>query len=99
MPAGTCVCNSRAHACGLVPSLRLASSRCARASRSSLANVRDVKWLGRGEWKPREKALAMKTLTEIGRYPGLLKDIRAAIGADDEVDEEVEVIKKPVAPA
>ena len=64
-----------------------------------LANVRDVKWLGRGEWKPREKALAMKTLTEIGRYPGLLKDIRAAIGADDEVDEEVEVIKKPVAPA
>lgn len=64
-----------------------------------LANVRDVNWLGRGEWKPREKALAMKTLTEIGRYPGLLKDIRAAIGATDEVDEELEVIKKPIAPA
>lgn len=63
-----------------------------------LANLRAVNWLGRGEWKPREKALAMKTLTEIGRYPGLLKDIRAAIGATDEVDEEVETIKKPVAP-
>ncbi len=64
-----------------------------------LANVRDVKWLGRGEWKPREKALAMKTLTEIGKYPGLLRDIRAAIGASEgEDDEDVELIK-PVAPA
>lgn len=62
-----------------------------------LANVRSVKWLRRGEWKPREKALAMKTLTEIGQYPGLLKDIRAAMRAVDD-DEEVEIVKKPVAP-
>lgn len=43
-------------------------------------NVRNVKWLNRGEWKPNEKSLAMKTLTEITKYPGLLKDIQAVIG-------------------
>jgi MoxR-like ATPase len=63
-----------------------------------LANIREVRWLGRGEWKPREKALAMKTLTEIGKYPGLLKDIRAAIGATDGETGEVDVDKKPIAP-
>ncbi len=64
-----------------------------------LANVRSVKWLGRGEWKPREKALVMKTLTEIGRYPGLLKDIRAAIGmTDDREEPDIDVVRKPIAP-
>ena len=55
-----------------------------------LANVREVKW--------REKALALKTLTEIGKYPGLLRDIRAAIGAVEDADEDVEVTQNPVAP-
>jgi MoxR-like ATPase len=67
-----------------------------------LMNIRDVTWLARGEWKPREKPLAMKTLTEIGKYPALLKDIRAVIGtADeaDEADEEALVPKKPIASA
>jgi MoxR-like ATPase len=62
------------------------------------AHVRSVKWLGRGEWKPREKALATKTLTEIGRYPGLLGDIRAAIAAVDR-KVEVDLITKPAGPA
>lgn len=58
-------------------------------------HVRKVKWLKRGEWKPREKALVTKTLTEIGRYPGLVADIRAVTGAgiesvDVEVDDEQE---------
>lgn len=63
-----------------------------------LANVRDVKWLSRGEWRPREKALAMKTLTEIGRYPGLLADIRAAIGRSDDGDMEADAAEVPTAP-
>ncbi len=49
-----------------------------------LSHVRDVQWRGRGEWKPREKALAMKALTEIGQYAGLVKDIRKAIGVEAE---------------
>jgi MoxR-like ATPase len=63
-----------------------------------LANVRDVKWLARGEWKPREKALAMKTLTEIGKYPGLLQDIRAAMGTDNDGAVEVKPSTAPAAP-
>lgn len=63
------------------------------------AHVRDVKWQGRGTWKPREKPLVMKTLTEIGKYPGLLKDIRLAIGGQDEADDQTEVAKILDAPA
>ncbi len=53
------------------------------------AHLREVRWLGRGEWRPREKALAMKTLTEIGRYPALVSDIRTAIAAKDDEEREI----------
>jgi len=54
----------------------------------ALAHVRSVKWLARGEWQPREKLLAMKTLTEIGRYPGLIVAIKNAIGS---IPDEVQI--------
>ncbi|MCC6646739.1 MAG: AAA family ATPase [Polyangiaceae bacterium] len=57
-----------------------------------LANVRGVEWQGRGDWRPRLRPFAMKTLTELGRHSGLLRDIRAAIGAADDVDEDAETV-------
>jgi MoxR-like ATPase len=69
--------------------------------RPVLPNVREVTWKVRGEWRPSEKQLSMKTLTEIGRYPGLLTDIRAAIGeepaADTDPDDTPETAE-PIAP-
>jgi len=56
-----------------------------------LPNLRAVEWRAKGEWRPREKALSLKTLTEIGHYPGLLKDIRATI-ADSTAEREDEVV-------
>jgi hypothetical protein len=44
----------------------------------------------RGEWVPRDRPLVMKTLTEIGKYPGLVADIRRALEISGGVDVEVE---------
>jgi len=53
--------------------------------RKDFRHIRGVDWKKRGRWVPREKPMVTKTLTEIGRYPGLVADIRNAIGiADDE---------------
>ncbi len=71
-------------------------------TRPKRKNVRRVKWLAAGEWKPREKALVMKTLTDVSKYPQLVRDLRACVtldqedaaaetmGAEDEAAAEVE---------
>ena len=48
--------------------------------RRGFTHVRSIEWKKRGEWEPRERPLVTKTLTEIGKYPGLVTDIRRALG-------------------
>jgi MoxR-like ATPase len=50
--------------------------------------VRSIEWKKRGEWEPRERPLVTKTLTEIGKYPDLVADIRRALGLLDDGDDE-----------
>jgi MoxR-like ATPase len=52
-------------------------------SRGRFTHVRSVEWKKRGEWVPRERPLVTKTLTEIGKYPGLVADIRRALDLDE----------------
>ena len=61
------------------------------ADRQSFRQVRSVDWRSRGEWTPREKPFVMKTLTEIGKYPGMVADIRKALGIAGEEEDEVNV--------
>jgi MoxR-like ATPase len=56
------------------------------ATRSAYPNVRLVKWLQRGEWTPGNRPLAMKTVTDIGRYPELVRQIHEAVGVDPEAE-------------
>lgn len=60
--------------------------------RGDYANVRSVDWQYEGEWTPREKPLVTKTLTDITRYPELVRQIREVIGVstDDAVAAEEE---------
>ena len=51
-------------------------------SRESKKHVRQVKWDKRGEWIPRERPLVTKTLTEIGKYPALVRDIEQVFGKE-----------------
>ena len=57
------------------------------AERGTYRQVRSVEWRMRGAWSPRDKPLVTKTLTEIGRYPGLVFDINRALGIDEDGDE------------
>jgi 5-methylcytosine-specific restriction protein B len=67
--------------------------------RSSYRHVRSVDWKLKGEWQPREKPLVTKTLTEIGQYPGLIADIRNALGAATTDQQAATAIRtEPVAP-
>ena len=56
--------------------------------RSGFTHVRSIEWKKRGEWEPRERPLVTKTLTEIGKYPDLVADIRRALGLLDDGDDE-----------
>jgi hypothetical protein len=49
---------------------------------ATFEHTRSVTWHATGEWTPREKAFTTKTLTEIGKYPALVLDIRRAIDGD-----------------
>jgi MoxR-like ATPase len=66
--------------------------------RGKMTQVRSVDWKLRGEWVAREKPLVMKTVTEIGKYPGLVGDIRRALGIDagEEPEPELEPEAAPV---
>jgi hypothetical protein len=50
--------------------------------RGEYPNVRLVDWKKKGQWVPRDRPLVTKTLTEIGRYPKLVSDIRRALGIE-----------------
>lgn len=63
-----------------------------------LANVRDVQWHGHGEWRLQDSVLVTKTLTEIGKYPGLIQEIRRTLGLDEETPEEVASLAPAIAP-
>ena len=52
--------------------------------RRVFTHVRSIEWKKRGEWEPRERPLVTKTLTEIGKYPRLVADIRRALGLLDD---------------
>lgn len=57
-------------------------------NRQHFTHVRSIEWKKRGEW-PREHPLVTKTLTEIGMYPGLVAEIRRALGLlDDDNDDD-----------
>ncbi|GMR24650.1 MAG: hypothetical protein BMS9Abin37_3228 [Acidobacteriota bacterium] len=63
-----------------------------------MTQVRSVDWKMRGEWIAREKPLVLKTLTEIGKYPGLVGDIRRALDIEEGEEPELEV-EREAAPA
>lgn len=52
--------------------------------RGEYPNVREVEWKRRGSWVPREKALVTKTLTDVGKYPQLVADLKLAVGTGGE---------------
>ncbi len=55
-----------------------------RPDRRVFTHVRSIEWKKRGEWEPRARPLVTKTLTEIGKYPRLVADIRRALGLLDD---------------
>ena len=57
------------------------------AERGTYKQVRSVEWKKRGAWSPRDKPLVTKTLTEIGKYPGLVVDISRALDIELDGDE------------
>jgi len=59
-------------------------------NRGEYPNTRTVDWRGRGSWKPREKALVTKTLTDVGKYPQLVSDLKSAVGLSAGAGPEVE---------
>ena len=61
-------------------------------ARGDFPNIRKVEWKARGNWSPREKALVTKTLTDVGKYPQLVADLKKAVGweaPDDTLDTDV----------
>jgi hypothetical protein len=56
--------------------------------RGDQPNIRTVDWKKKGVWVPREKSLVLKTLTEIGRYPTLVSQIRKALDLADAAESE-----------
>ena len=70
------------------------------AERDTYKNVRSVDWNMRGNWTPRDKPMVLKTLTEIGRYPGLVSDIQTALQVDlADVDSDGEDDQTSAAPS
>jgi 5-methylcytosine-specific restriction protein B len=67
--------------------------------RQTYVHVRSVDWKKRGQWVPRDKPLVTKTLTDIGQYPGLVADIRSAIGTGDAGEASRTPIEIEVVPA
>ena len=57
-------------------------------NRVRFTHVRSIEWKKRGEWEPRERPFVTKTLTEIGKYPGLVGDIRRALGLPDNASDD-----------
>ena len=57
--------------------------------RGDYPNVRTVEWKKRGSWVPREKALVTKTLTDVGKYPQLVADLKLAVGTGGEAPVEL----------
>lgn len=51
-------------------------------TRSEYKQVRSVKWKKRGDWSF-HRLLVTKTLTDIGKYPRLVAELRALIGEDE----------------
>ena len=49
-------------------------------TRGEYPNLRSINWKKRGSWIPREKALVTKTLTDVGKYPQLVADLKQAVG-------------------
>lgn len=67
--------------------------------RETFKNVRSVEWKMKGEWIPRDKRLVQKTLTEIGKYPGLVSDIANALDIHrDDIDQNASEDRLPAAP-
>ena len=64
--------------------------------RGEFSHVRSVEWKMRGAWTPRERPLVTKTLTEIGKYPALVAQIRAALGLDENAVPETEPDLRPI---
>ena len=60
--------------------------------RKEYRHVRSVKWKKSGQWT-RERPLVTKTLTDIGKYPALVADIRGALGLKAESDLELSELK------
>jgi hypothetical protein len=53
-------------------------------ARGEYAHIRKVDWHKRGSWTLADHALVVKALTEIGRYPQLVSEIRRAVELEDE---------------
>ena len=69
------------------------------AERDTYKNVRSIDWKMKGDWTPRDKPMVMKALTEIGRYPGLVSDIQAALEIDlEEIDSDSDEDQTSAAP-
>jgi MoxR-like ATPase len=50
------------------------------SARAEYKHVRAVKWLKSGDWRMGDKALVLKTLTDIGKYPQLVAQIEDIVG-------------------
>jgi hypothetical protein len=57
---------------------------------------RRVEWLWCGEVKPRERALVMKTLTDITNYAGLVTQLRESTESGTKASEHVDDVKEVV---
>lgn len=69
------------------------------ADRADFRHVRSVEWKKSGAWKPRERPMVTKTLTDISRYDGLVQQIRAALGLGDQIGGEADDVQPAPKPA
>lgn len=65
--------------------------------RAQYRNIRKVRWLAKGEWKPRERAMVTKTLTDVTAYTNLVRQLRECVVVKGKEPEPLSSPKLPKA--
>lgn len=65
------------------------------ASLEDFRSIRKVKWIKKGEWEEIERNIALKTLTNITRYPDYVRELINLIGITEAMSAQSENVKEP----
>jgi hypothetical protein len=68
--------------------------------RESFTNVRNVEWQAKGEWKlTEENKFALKTITEVTRFPDFVKHVLDLTGGEADLSEDNEMEEEALTPS